>query len=180
MRKLKHSEIVRASLDELCKLERHPITVLLENIRSAHNVGSIIRSADAILAEQVILTGVTPDGSHKGVHKSALGAQDAVPWTHNASAVDAARRLKTDGYTIVALEHTDESISIDDLSHLDFPVCLMVGNEVSGLSDELVNLADVAIEIPQFGLKQSLNVSVATGIALYRLLGSHQQRSNIA
>ncbi len=180
MRKLKHSEIVRASLDELSRLERHPIAVLMENIRSAHNVGSIIRSADAIRAELVIVAGVTPDGSHKGVHKSALGAQDAVPWTHITSAVDGAMRLKIDGYTMVALEHTDESIPIDALPHLDFPLCLMVGNEISGLSDDLIKLADVAIEIPQFGLKQSLNVSVAAGIALYRLLESYQQGSNRA
>lgn len=174
MRKLKHEEIERASLDGLRIKERHPIAVLLENIRSAQNVGSILRTADAVLAERVTMAGVTPDGLHKGVHKSALGAEDAVPWDAVASAVSMAENAKKNGITLIALEITDEPTHMVDLSTDLFPALLMVGNELSGLSSELIHLADLALEIPQYGFKQSLNVAVATGIALYGLLDVYQ------
>ncbi|GMQ80950.1 MAG: TrmH family RNA methyltransferase [Rhodothermia bacterium] len=170
MRKLKHEEIERPSLDELHLKERHPIAVLLENIRSAQNVGSILRTADAVRAASVTMAGVTPDGSHKGVHKSALGAQDAVPWDVAPSAILVAESARKSGITLIALEITDEPTRLADISDEIFPALLMVGNELSGLSSELVDLADYALEIPQYGFKQSLNVSVATGIALYGLL----------
>ena len=177
MRKLKHEEIKRPSLSALQELDRHPISLLVDNIRSAHNIGSIFRTADAVRAEQIILTGISPPANHKGVHKSALGAQDAVPWKHEPSALNAASSLKQSGYTLVALELTDNPSSIESLSFSIFPVCLMIGNEVTGLSDELLGLADVALEIPQYGFKQSLNVSVASGIAMYGLLALFRNHS---
>lgn len=170
MRKLKHEEIERCSLDELALKERYPFSVLLENIRSAQNVGSILRTADAVLAARVTMAGVTPDGEHKGVHKSALGAQDAVPWEISSSALSVVERARGNGITIIALEITDQPTRITELSEDIFPALLIVGNELSGLSPELLELADFALEIPQYGFKQSLNVSVATGIALYGLL----------
>lgn len=170
MRKLKHEEIKRCSLDELALKDRYPFSVLLENIRSAQNVGSILRTADAVRAARVTMAGVTPDGEHKGVHKSALGAQDAVPWETSPSALSAVESARENGITIIALELTDQPTRLAEISEDIFPALLMVGNELSGLSAELLELADFALEIPQYGFKQSLNVSVATGIALYGLL----------
>lgn len=170
MRKLEHDEIERPSLGELALMGRFPITVVLENVRSAHNVGSILRTADAIRAERIVMAGVTPPGTHRGVHKSALGSQESVPWSMHASPADAVESEKAAGKTIVALELTDSPMAISDLTPSVFPVCLLVGNELSGLSGELLALSDVAVELPQFGFKQSLNVSVAAGIAMYGLL----------
>ena len=116
------------------------------------------------------MAGVTPDGEHKGVHKSALGAQDAVPWEISSSAVSVVEKARGNGITIIALEITDQPTRLTELSEDIFPALLIVGNELSGLSPELLELADFALEIPQYGFKQSLNVSVATGIALYGLL----------
>jgi tRNA G18 (ribose-2'-O)-methylase SpoU len=170
MKKLLHDEIPRLSLDDAKRADRHPISILLENIRSVHNVGSVIRTADAIRAAEVILAGVTASGDHRGVHKSALGAQDAVPWRRcddPLREVDNARKL---GATIIALEITDDPVDLDTLSTKSFPILLVIGNEVDGISDSLLAACDFAMELPQYGMKQSLNVSVATGIALYDLL----------
>ncbi len=176
MRKLKHHEIDRPTPEALSSMERHPIIVLVENIRSAHNVGSILRTSDAVRAERVFLTGFSPPASHRGVHKSALGAQDTVPWQHVQSSVEIATRLKADGVTLVALELTTNPTRSEDLPGDIFPVCLMVGNEIEGLSEDLLAWADFALEIPQYGAKQSLNVSVATGIAMYDLLRLYLDR----
>jgi len=173
MRKLRHAEIRRPTLEELGDLRRFPISVVLDDIRSAHNVGSVLRTADAVRAEHVYLCGLTPPGEHRGVHKSALGAQDSVPWTSVTDVVSLARTLKSSGSRLIALEHTDRPGDLQTLSPADYPVCLLVGNEVEGLKDELVALSDFALEIPQFGVKQSLNVSVAAGIALYTLLSRY-------
>jgi tRNA G18 (ribose-2'-O)-methylase SpoU len=170
MRKLEHTEIVRPTLEELSRLDRFPIFVVLDDIRSAHNVGSILRTADAVRARHVYLCGVTPPGSHRGVHKSALGAQDAVPWSHHERAIDVVELLTSRGVRLVALEHTDASQGIETVQADAFPVALLLGNEVDGVSDELLQRSDSAIEIPQYGIKQSLNVSVAAGVALYGLL----------
>jgi tRNA G18 (ribose-2'-O)-methylase SpoU len=167
MRKLAHEKIRRVDPSEISSIKRHPVCVLLENIRSAHNVGAILRSADGALAAEVILGGITPDGNHKGVNKSALGAQEFVPWRRCDDAVSAVRSLKTEGYTVVALELTDTPTTSNDLTSEDFPLCLVVGNEVTGISDDLLAECDLALEIPQYGAKQSLNVSVALGIALF-------------
>jgi len=129
-----------------------------------------MRTADAILAREVILSGYSPDGNHKGVHKSALGAQDFVPWRQVENAVDEIHRLKQNGYTVAALEITDSPTVAADLPESAFPLCLVAGNEVAGVSDDTLNACDFAIELPQLGVKQSLNVSVAVGIMLFDLL----------
>ncbi len=167
MRKLAHEEIRRVDPSKISTIDRHPVCVLLENIRSAHNVGAILRSADGALAAEVILAGITPDGNHKGVNKSALGAQEFVPWRRCDDAVSVVKTLRTMGYTVAALELTDTPTTSDDLTSGNFPLCLVVGNELTGISDELLAECDLALEIPQFGAKQSLNVSVALGIALF-------------
>lgn len=150
--------------------ERHPVRIVLENIRSAFNVGSILRTADALRADHVHLTGYTPPGSHRTVHKSALGAQDVVPWSHADDVRETLSRLRSDGFTIVAVEITDRPGRISDLRKHDFPVALVFGNEVAGISAEALACCDMAIELPQYGQKHSLNVAVAAGIVGYDVL----------
>ena len=170
MKKLQHKEIPRLTLSETKKADRYPISILLENIRSAHNVGSVLRTADAIRAQEVILAGVTAPGDHRGVHKSALGAQDAVPWRCCDDPLQEIKQARNLGFTIIALEITDDPVDLSTVSKDIFPILLLIGNEVTGVSDALLSECDFAIELPQYGMKQSLNVSVAAGIALYDLL----------
>ncbi|MBT6201282.1 MAG: TrmH family RNA methyltransferase [Bacteroidetes Order II. Incertae sedis bacterium] len=170
MQKLPHNDIVRISPNNLSTTERHPIVLLLDNIRSAHNVGSSLRSADGALIEQVILSGYSPSPEHKSAMKTALGAQDFVPWTQSVDPAQTIRDYKKKGYIIAALEITDSPTQVDELSMSHFPLLLIAGNEVNGVSDEIMNLCDLSLEIPQYGAKQSLNVSVAVGIALFNLV----------
>lgn len=170
MRKLKHSEIQRVPLAEIAAQKRHPIVVLLDNIRSLHNVGSIFRSSDAFCLEKIYLCGITATPEHPEVHKTALGAQDTVPWVHFPNAQEAIQHLKAEGYTIAALEISDAPTAFKELQSAHFPLCLIVGHEVFGVSDECMSLCDFALEIPQYGVKQSLNVSVAFGIAAFALV----------
>ncbi len=170
MQKLPHNDIVRISPNNLSTTERHPIVLLLDNIRSAHNVGSSLRSADGALIEQVILSGYSPSPEHKSAIKTALGAQDFVPWTQSVDPAQTIRDYKKKGYIIAALEITDSPTQVDELSMSHFPLLLIAGNEVNGVSDEIMNLCDLSLEIPQYGAKQSLNVSVAVGIALFNLV----------
>ncbi len=165
MRKLQPREMDRAAPEV-----RHPIRVVVENVRSAFNVGSILRTADALGLEEVILTGYTPGGDHPRVHKAALGAQDSVPWVRVDTVAEAVRRAREAGCSVAALEITDEPIRVAELQAGHFPLCLVVGNEVDGVSDEALALCDMAIEIPQFGEKHSLNVAVAFGVAGYDLV----------
>lgn len=171
MRKLLHAEIPRVPLSEISSIPRHPFVVVLDQIRSVHNTGSIFRTSDAMLVDHLYLTGITatPD-SHPEIQKTALGAQDTVPWTYAEDPTEVIQGLKARGYTICALEITDTPKSIEALSAADFPLCLIVGHEVYGVSDTLIALCDFALEIPQYGIKQSLNVSVAYGIAAYGII----------
>ena len=170
MRKLRHEEIVRPSSGEVQKLPRHPITVVLDNVRSLYNVGAVFRTSDAALIERVILTGITATPSNRGMHKTALGAQDTVPWHYAQTGTEAVHHLMDSGYTVAALELTDTPTVTSHLSRNVFPLCLIVGNELSGVNEDLLELADYALEIPQYGAKQSLNVAVAYGIAIYDLI----------
>lgn len=170
MRKLKHSEIKRLSNAEYEVAEKHPIAVLVDNIRSAHNLGSILRTSDAAGIEQVYLTGITPPVDHKMVHKTALGAQDTVCVTRTDNPSELVGLLRSRGYKVAALELTDTPSRIADLKATDFPLLLIVGNELHGVSTELIDLCDMALEIPQYGTKHSLNVSVASGIAIFALV----------
>ena len=156
----------RPTLDEIKDIPRLPISILVENVRSVHNVGSIFRSADGFGAERIYLSGYTACPPRADLSKTALGAEEAVPWTHFDKSVDAAKHILDSGITLVLLEQTNKSKSIYDINWL-FPICFIVGNEVSGVSEELSSLASIHTEIPMRGVKQSLNVSVATGIAGY-------------
>lgn len=170
MRKLRHDEIPRPAPEALPHLPRHPLVVLVDNVRSVYNVGALFRTSDGACVERVILAGITPTPEHPNFRKSALGAEDFVPWSHERDATAAVRRLRADGYTIAALELTDEPTDVDALGANDFPLCLVVGHELHGVSDDVLALADLALEIPQYGAKQSLNVAVAYGIAAFDLV----------
>ncbi len=158
MRKLTHDEIERPNYDRLAGLTRHPVVAVLDDIRSLYNVGSIFRTADAALIEKLYLCGITGTPAHPGMHKTALGAQDVVPWEKRSDASAVLEDLRNRGYCLAALEITSRPTHIRELSSDHFPICLVVGNEVSGVKDHLLEQCDIAIEIPQYGLKQSLNV----------------------
>ncbi len=169
MRKLLHAELVeqRLSAGEADRAERHPVALLLHNIRSLYNVGSMFRTADAALAAELILCGYTPSPPRKEIEKTALGAVDTVPWSYQQSTACAIASLKERGYTVLALELTDKSRSYDEFCANDFPLCLVAGNEITGVDDDILALCDGAVQIPMFGVKHSLNVGVAAGIALF-------------
>ena len=156
----------RPTLEEVKNIPRLPISILVENVRSVHNVGSIFRSADGFGAEKRYLSGYTACPPRDDLSKTALGADKSVRWEHFQSPIDAAKNIINKGISLVLLEQTVTSKSIYDLEW-SFPLCFIVGNEVSGVSEELASLADTHIELPMRGVKQSLNVSVATGIVGY-------------
>ncbi len=169
MQKLSYEKLleIRKTPEEAMSSKRHPITLILDNIRSAYNVGSIFRTADSALAEQVILCGYTPSPPQKEVLKTALGATESVPWKYYENITDAIKSLKNKGVKVFALELTDDSISYTDLKIEDYPIAIILGNEISGVCDAALELCDAAIEIPMYGVKHSLNVGVSTGIALF-------------
>jgi tRNA G18 (ribose-2'-O)-methylase SpoU len=167
VQQLAHNDIPRIMPERLSSLERHPVRLILDNIRSAHNVGSMLRTADGLLLDEVIMAGFTPDGAHRGVHKAALGAQDFVPWSATDDAATTITALKSEGWTIAALEITTAPQQVTDLTADDFPLVIVAGNEVDGVSAEVLALCDTALELPQFGAKQSLNVAVSAGVICY-------------
>ncbi len=171
MKKLTHAEISenRITVNTINKAKKMPVVVVLNSIRSSYNVGSIFRTSDGAMIEKLYLCGYTPHPPKKEVLKTALGSQDSVSWEFVEDAVSAVKKLKEKGYTICALEQTDDNIPYYNLSKKDLPICLIVGNEITGVTQELIDLCDVSIEIPQFGIKQSLNVAVAYGIAVFEL-----------
>ncbi len=174
IRKLSFYEIFarQPNLDELKRLPRLPIYVVAENIRSMHNVGSIFRTSDGVRIEHLYLTGYTARPPRMEIEKTALGATDSVPWTYTPDTVSLLKHLKAQGVQIVAVEHTSQSQDFFQATY-QFPVCLVLGNEVDGVSEEAVKMADLAVEIPMLGIKQSLNVSVAYGVVLYQVLGKY-------
>lgn len=170
MRKLKHDEIERPAPDQVAQLPKHPVRVIVHNVRSIYNVGSIFRTSDAARIEHLHLTGYTGTPAHKDLHKTALGAQDTVAWSKHDDAHGVLRQRRAEGYTLAALEITDTPTSIDKVSPDHFPLCLVLGNEVQGVDEKILKQMDLAFEIPQFGAKQSLNVAVAYGIAVFDLI----------
>lgn len=172
MRKLTHEEISqnRTKLEEFSSIERNPIYALADNIRSLYNVGSIFRSSDGALLNKLYLTGYTPFPPRKEIDKTALGSSKTVPWEYHKDPLEAVAKLKEQNIKICVLELTNKSTPYYDLTLKDFPLCLVFGNEITGVSKEVIAQADMAIEIPMFGNKQSLNVAVAYGIVLYDCL----------
>src|ERR1700761_2283457 len=177
MRKLGMDELNRLSVNEFRQSEKMPIVVILDNIRSMHNVGSVFRTADAFLVRGIYLCGFTPQPPHRDIHKTALGATETIEWKYFDSTAAAVVALREAGYTVFAVEQTEGSISLEDICSRRVregvepgPLAVVFGNEVDGVGAEALALCDGAIEIPQWGMKHSLNISVAAGIVLWELV----------
>ncbi len=158
----------RPSLDEVRNTPRLPIYAILEDVRSAYNVGSMFRTADALHLACLYLCGYTAFPPHRGISKTALGAEHTVPWEKHVKAVELAHSLQEKGMQIIVLEQTDDAVDFWE-APVHFPVCFVMGNEVIGVSEELVDLADLCLELPMAGIKQSLNVATAFGVLGYEL-----------
>ncbi|WP_292008764.1 RNA methyltransferase [Chryseobacterium sp.] len=166
--KLKLDELNRIDVETFKKTEKIPLVIILDNIRSMHNVGATFRTADAFLIEKIILCGITPQPPHREIHKAALGATESVDWNHEKDINTAINNLKSQGFEIVGIEQTNNSQPITDFT-IDKAkkYALILGNEVEGISDEALENIDTFLEIPQLGTKHSLNVSVCGGIVMW-------------
>lgn len=168
MRKLKINELNRLSTDEYKQTSKMPLVVVLDNIRSCNNIGSVFRTSDALLVEKIYLCGITATPPNKEIHKTALDAEKSVDWEYFEKTEDAVIKLKQEGFKVFAVEQVESSISLPDfLPAKNEKLALVFGNEVKGVQQKVVNLCDGAIEIPQFGTKHSFNVSVSAGIVLW-------------
>ncbi len=171
MRKWSMDELNRKSVDEFKESAKMPIIMVLDNIRSMHNVGSAFRTADAFLIEGIHLCGFTAQPPHRDIHKTALGATETVEWKYFTETTEAIIFLKNKGYEVWAIEQTEGSLMLNDLLiEKNEKIAVVFGNEVEGVSDEVIKLCNGCIEIPQYGMKHSLNVSVAVGIVLWELV----------
>ncbi len=167
-RKLENKELNRKTLDEFKDSSKIPIVVVLDNIRSLNNIGSVFRTSDALLIERIFLCGISGTPPHKEIHRTALGAEDSVAWEYFERTVDAIERLKKDGYKVISIEQTVGSIDL--MKHqpeLEIKYALVFGNELRGVEQDVVNISDECIEIPQFGTKHSFNIAVSAGIVLW-------------
>lgn len=170
MKKLKLEELGRISVDQFKIAEKLPVCIVLENIRSLHNVGSTFRSADAFRIEKIYLTGITGTPPHREIQKTALGATDSVPWEYSDQPSVIVKQLKEEGYEIVIVEQTSESIPLQKFQPIAAKrYCLVFGNEVNGVSEAVIAMGDMALEIPQEGTKHSLNISVCLGIVVWEI-----------
>lgn len=171
MKKLTHDEIAvnRSTLENLPNIKKLPVYVILDSIRSNYNVGSIFRTSDGVMIEKLYLCGYTPHPPKKEILKTALGSTDSVSWEYVKEPKEVVMALKERGVKICALELTNKSKKYYEVSRSDFPLCLIIGNEITGVSQELINICDCSLEIPQYGIKQSLNVAVAYGISIFEL-----------
>ena len=170
MRKLKNEELVRLNIDQFKETEKTPILLVLDNIRSLNNIGSIFRTADAFLVEKIYLCGITATPPHKDIRKTALGATDSVHWEYRENTYELVLELKKEGYHTIAVEQVENATMLDKFSaDSRKKQVLIFGNEVKGVSQEVVSLCDEALEIPQYGTKHSLNIAVSTGIVIWEV-----------
>ena len=170
VKKLKLEELGRISTEEYKTAAKLPIVIVLENVRSLHNVGSAFRTADAFRIDKIFLTGITGQPPHREIQKTALGATESVNWEYYKSVGELVQNLKSEGYSLVAIEQTSESLALQDFTPaVDGKYCLVFGNEVNGVSEEVIEHAHLAIEIPQSGTKHSINVSVCVGIVVWEM-----------
>ena len=169
-RKLKLEELNRITIEEFHQAEKIPLIVILDNVRSQNNIGSVFRTSDAFRVEEIILCGITSTPPNAEIHKTALGAENSVKWRYFEETLGAVKELKNNGYTIYSIEQTENSISLETLQ-LDKSkkYAVILGHEVHGVQQEVVNISDACIEIPQYGTKHSLNVSVTAGIVIWDL-----------
>ena len=170
MRKLKITEMNRLTVDEFKQAEKMPLVVVLDDVRSLHNVGAVFRTSDAFRVERIFLCGITAVPPQPEIHKTALGAEDSVDWTYYKDTADAVRALQVDGYKVYAVEQAEGSTMLQDFRWEAGQRCAVVmGNEVKGVRQDVVDLCVGCLEIPQYGTKHSLNVSVTTGIVIWEL-----------
>ncbi len=171
MRKLSMDELNRKSVTDFRESDKIPVIVVLDNIRSMHNVGSVFRTADAFLLQGIYLCGYTPQPPHRDIHKTALGATETVTWKYYASTLEAVQELRDTGYQLWAIEQVENSVPLNQFdANQPAPLAVVFGNEVSGVDAEVIKACDGCIEIPQLGMKHSLNISVAAGIVLWELV----------
>ncbi|MBC7400242.1 MAG: RNA methyltransferase [Mucilaginibacter sp.] len=168
MRKLKLDELNRATVAEFKGQQKLPVAVVLDSVRSMHNIGSIFRTSDGFAVEQICLCGITAQPPHREIEKTALGATQSVNWTYYEDAVAAVTQLRADGYQIIAIEQAENSVMLNEFTpDKNAKYALIFGNEVNGVSDEVMQVIDTCIEIPQFGTKHSFNIVVSAGIILW-------------
>ena len=170
MRKLENSELERKSIEDFKKSDKTPLILVLDDIRSLHNIGSVFRTADAFLIEKIYLCGITATPPHKEIQKTALGATETIAWEHSQSVTDVISKLKSEGTTVLAVEQVENAHLLDEFKVvINQKYALVFGNEVYGVSQEAVELCDGCIEIPQLGTKHSLNIAVSAGIVIWDL-----------
>ena len=175
MKKLSSEELNRLNIEEFKSSEKSPFVVVLDNIRSLNNIGSVFRSSDAFLVESIYLCGITACPPHKDIHKTALGATDSVNWKYFENTLDAINELKSQGYQIISIEQTKDSVFLQDFEIVDQQkYALIMGHEVKGVDQKVIDASDSVIEIPQFGTKHSFNISVTTGIVLWELFRKYK------
>lgn len=166
-RKLLSIELGRVTPEQYRNLEPSGLVVVLDNVRSAHNVGSVFRTADAFKIDKVYLCGICATPPSAEIHKSALGAEFSVPWEQVQDTLEAVQRLREDGYTVASVEQTEHSVSLEEFSRCGRKLAVVFGNEVDGVRQDVVDASDLSLEIPQWGTKHSLNVSVCAGIVMW-------------
>ncbi|MGL5273107.1 MAG: RNA methyltransferase [Phocaeicola sp.] len=170
MRKLKITELNRLTVDEFKEADKLPLVVVLDEVRSLHNIGSVFRTSDAFLVDKIYLCGITATPPHAEIHKTALGAEDSVTWKYFSDTQDAVKELQSEGFTVLSIEQVAGSTMLNELNlDADKKYAIVLGNEVKGVQQEVVNLCDGCIEIPQYGTKHSLNVSVTAGIVIWEV-----------
>ncbi|MCH8903545.1 MAG: RNA methyltransferase [Bacteroidetes bacterium] len=170
MKKLKGVELNRKTVDEFKSAEKTPFVIVLDSVRSLNNVGSVFRTADAFLLEAIYLCGITGTPPHREIHKTALGAEESIDWFYHKSPIEAVKRLKSVGYELIAIEQVDESISLENyIPGKGKKYAIIFGNEVNGISEEVLEYVPTCIELPQYGTKHSLNIAVSVGIVVWDL-----------
>lgn len=173
MRKITNSELNRPSVEEFAAMKRIPVVVVLDNVRSAQNIGAFFRTGDAFAIERVMLCGITATPPSRDIHKSALGAELTVAWQYFPTTLECAQWLKQEGYTLIAIEQVEGAVMLDRLEvDVSKRYALIFGNEVAGVEQQVVDMCDGAIEIPQVGTKHSVNVSVAGGVVMWEFFSA--------
>jgi len=170
MRKLLNSELGRKSIEEYRSSDKSPFTIVLDNVRSHNNVGSVFRTADAFLTKKIILCGITPKPPHRDIQKTALGATESVEWSYYEETTDAVSDLKAEGYKIIGIEQADGAVELQDLKiEPGQKYALVFGHEVNGVGQKVIDMCDICAEIPQFGTKHSFNIAISVGIVLWEV-----------
>jgi len=170
MRKLANSELGRLDIDAFIKSDKTPVIIILDNVRSLYNVGAVFRTGDAFLIEKIYLCGITGTPPHKEIRKTALGATETVAWEYAENTLDAVNKLKAEGAIIASIEQAEGAVMLQDLKPVaGRKLALVFGNEVKGVDQQVVSASDMVVEIPQFGSKHSLNISVSVGMVIWDL-----------